>query len=210
MSMGSSLVRGAVPHDQGHDEGRHDEGRHGHDGGHGHTDHGPRVAWLLVVPVVAVVLIAPNPLGSFTAARQSTASPVAAPANDDAFPPLPDTGEEVALPVLDFVTRALFDDRRSLDGVTVKLVGMVSPPAKGGSEDFRLTRFMIACCAADGQAIQVAVHGTTGPLPPTDSWVEVVGHWRAPPTGTTPEDEEAPPLDLVRMRAVPQPENPYE
>lgn len=176
-----------------------------HDGGHG-----PRVAWLLVVPVLAVVLIAPNPLGSFTAARQSTTDTVAAP-NDEVWPPLAKGVDgTVALPVLDFVSRALYDDGRSLEGLPVRMVGMVTPAVEGGDEDFRLTRFMISCCAADGQAIQVAVHGAGGQVPPTDSWVQVVGQWRAPPSGTTPQDVDAPPLDLMRMQAVPQPENPYE
>jgi uncharacterized repeat protein (TIGR03943 family) len=201
----SALYGGDAGTASGAAAGQATAGHDDHDGAH----HAPRVAWLLVVPVLAVVLIAPSPLGSFTAARQSAATPVAAPTSDNPFPPLPKTAEAFPLPVLEFVERALFDDQRSLDGVTVKLVGMVSP-AEGGGEDFRLTRFMIACCAADGQAIQVAVHGAARPLPPTDSWVEVVGKWRAPPTGTTPEDQDAPPLDLIRMRSVPRPAIPYE
>jgi uncharacterized repeat protein (TIGR03943 family) len=195
------------PLDTDHQDGQY-HGGHTGDGHHGGA-HAPRVAWLLLLPVLAVVLIAPNPLGSFTAARQSATVSVAPP--PDPFPPLMRVGDEpVALPVVEFVRRALYDDERSLDGVPVSLTGMVTPAAKDGSEDFRLARFMIACCAADGQAIQVAVHGVTGGVPPTDSWVEVVGRWRAPPAGVTPQGNEVPPLDLVQMKTVPQPEHPYE
>jgi uncharacterized repeat protein (TIGR03943 family) len=173
-----------------------------------HEPHAPRVAWLLVLPVMAVVLIAPNPLGSFTAARQSETVPVEAP--PDPFPPLRRASDgTVALPVMEFVRRALFDDRRSLAGVPIRLVGMVSPPGKDGSEDFRLVRFMIACCAADAQAVQVAVHGAPATIPPSDSWVEVVGHWREPTAGGDPNDQ-IPLFDVAGMKTVPRPDNPYE
>jgi len=180
--------------------------------GHGdHEGHAPKVAWLLVLPVLAVVLIAPNPLGSFTAARQSAKAAVVAP--PDPFPPLQRAADgTVSLPVMEFVRRALFDDRRSLDGVPVRLVGMVSPKGKGGTEDFRLVRFMIACCAADAQAVQVAVHGVQGKVPPNDSWVEVIGRYRAPTGGgdQAEEGDEVPLLDVDQMQTVPRPENPYE
>lgn len=170
--------------------------------------HAPRVAWLLVLPVIAVVLIAPNPLGSFTAARQSATAAVAAP--PDPFPPLKAGSDgTVALPVMEYVRRALFDDRRSLAGVPVRLVGMVAPAGEDGTEDFRLVRFMIACCAADAQAVQVAVHGTPGRIPPTDSWVEVVGRWR-PPAGDAATDDQVPPFVAEQMQTVPRPEIPYE
>ena len=189
-------------------------GGHGPAGG-GHVDHephAPKVAWLLVLPVLAVVLIAPNPLGSFTAARQSSTAAVVAP--PDPFPPLQRAADgTVSLPVMEFVRRALFDDRRSLDGVPVRLVGMVSPKGKGGTEDFRLVRFMIACCAADAQAVQVAVHGVQGKVPPNDSWVEVIGRYRAPAgrgDQAEEEEEEIPLLDVDQMQTVPRPENPYE
>jgi uncharacterized repeat protein (TIGR03943 family) len=175
--------------------------------GHGHEPHAPAVAWLLVLPVLAVVLIAPNPLGSFTAARQSATVAVVAP--PDPFPPLERSADgTVALPVMEFVRRALFDDRRSLAGVPVRLVGMVAPAAKGGTEDFRLVRFMIACCAADAQAVQVAVHGVPGSVPPTDAWVEVVGRWRAPTAAEA--DDQVPPFVVDEIRTVPRPESPYE
>src|SRR5690606_33403911 len=48
---------------------RGEDGEQGHDGhDHGHDHHGgPRVAWLLVLPVVAVFVVAPPALGAYTA-----------------------------------------------------------------------------------------------------------------------------------------------
>ncbi|HUR09094.1 MAG TPA: DUF1980 domain-containing protein, partial [Nonomuraea sp.] len=45
---------------------------HGHGHGHEH-EHGPRVAWLLAVPVFAIVLVAPPALGSFAAGSEDDA-----------------------------------------------------------------------------------------------------------------------------------------
>jgi hypothetical protein len=41
----------------------------------GHQPHGPRVAWLLALPPLALVLIAPPALGAFAASRQPTLPP---------------------------------------------------------------------------------------------------------------------------------------
>ncbi|HEV2087480.1 MAG TPA: hypothetical protein VGR21_04115, partial [Cryptosporangiaceae bacterium] len=59
---------------------------HAHpDDGHGHGPGGPRVAWLLTLPVFAVFLVAPPPLGSYAASREG-ATAVQEPSSD--FPPL--------------------------------------------------------------------------------------------------------------------------
>jgi uncharacterized membrane protein YcgQ (UPF0703/DUF1980 family) len=54
------------------------------------------------------------------------------------------------MPMAEFVTRAVRDPGRSLAGVRVRLVGFVAP-AEDGDKDgrYRLTRFVIFCCAAD-------------------------------------------------------------
>ena len=41
----------------------------------GHQSHGSRVAWLLALPPLALVLIAPPALGAFAASRQATLPP---------------------------------------------------------------------------------------------------------------------------------------
>ncbi|HEX6245842.1 MAG TPA: hypothetical protein VFZ61_33185, partial [Polyangiales bacterium] len=50
-----------VDHDHDHD---HDHG-HGHDHGH----HEPRVGWLLILPVLGLLLVAPPALGSYAAGQ---------------------------------------------------------------------------------------------------------------------------------------------
>jgi hypothetical protein len=45
-----------------------------HDGGHGHGHHEPHVGWLLILPVLAMLLISPPALGSYTAGQAGSVS----------------------------------------------------------------------------------------------------------------------------------------
>jgi uncharacterized repeat protein (TIGR03943 family) len=140
-------------------------------GGH---DHGaPRSGWLLALPVLVLLLAAPPALGSFAASRQAGS---AAQAGDPggAFPPLPEpVGGAVPIPVSEFVTRALYDKDRSLQGVRVRLLGFAAPREGGG---YLLTRFNLFCCAADGEAYQLEVRGDRSQRQ-ADQWLVVEGRW---------------------------------
>jgi uncharacterized repeat protein (TIGR03943 family) len=140
-------------------------------GGH---DHGaPRSGWLLALPVLVLLLAAPPALGSFAASRQAGS---AAQAGDPggAFPPLPEpVGGAVPIPVSEFVTRALYDEDRSLQGVRVRLLGFAAPREGGG---YLLTRFNLFCCAADGEAYQLEVRGDRSQRQ-ADQWLVVEGRW---------------------------------
>lgn len=182
---------------------------HGHaDDGHGHQPgHGPGVAWLLALPLLALLLIAPPPLGAFAAARQSGRPPTNTGA---AFEPLPEpVNGAVDLKLSEYVFRALYDTNTSLKDNPVRLVGFVTP-AQDPAAAFQLTRFALACCAADGQAINVSVH-TDQPAPPVDTWLEVEGTWAPLPGHTIGEISDVPPiLEVSSVREIPQPDQPYE
>jgi len=183
---------------------------HGHTSdevlGH-HAGHGPGVAWLLTLPLLALLLIAPPPLGAFAADRQSDRPP---PARETAFGPLP-AAENGAVPlkVTEFVYRALYDESRSLEGQRVRLSGFVTNSQEDGVA-FQLTRFVLACCAADGQAVNVAVR-TDQPAPAPDTWLEIEGTW-APREDHEPGELslEPPLLELESMRPIEAPAQPYE
>jgi len=182
---------------------------HGHaDHGHGNQPgHGPAVAWLLTLPLLALLLIAPPPLGAFAAGRQSD-RPLAN--NGAAFGPLPEEVEG-AIPMRqsEYTFRALYDTDRSLEGQTIRLTGFVTPSEEDGIA-FQLTRFTIACCAADGQAINVAVRADQ-PAPPVDTWLEVEGEWVERPGHTIGEISQEPPIiEANAMRQIEQPAEPYE
>jgi len=180
--------------------------------GEHHPDLGGEWAgWLLVVPVLAVALVTPSPLGAFAAGRSAPRPPVVAAGSS--FEPLAPGPDGVAdLTVTNFLRRALFDERRSLDGARVRLVGLVAPDPSitpGSPGGFRLTRFVLTCCAADARPMQVAVRSLPATVPPTDAWVEVVGTWR-PGSGAARAGGPLPELDAERVGQVRRPAEPYE
>jgi uncharacterized repeat protein (TIGR03943 family) len=163
------------PADDADDSGGSGEGG---DGGHGHGA-GPRVAWLLCLPVVAIFVIAPPALGSFIADRETTNAAPPPPPPVEGYPPLPINGGPTQMSMAEFISRAFIaqtGDPTTLQGRQVKLTGFVTPREEGG---WHLTRLRIACCAGDALPMQVIVRGQK--RPPTDSWVQVVGTWSPPP-----------------------------
>lgn len=168
------------------------------DGDHGHAS---GAAWLLALPIVAVTLIAPDPLGAFAAGRvpEWETTPPSAP-----FGPLPTPVDgAVDLSLREFRVRSAYDEERSLTGVAVRLVGFVQ---ESGNDRFTLARFVLSCCAADAAPVRVVVHGATAP--PRDTWVEVTGVWWERPLD--PEDKRPPDVTARLVRSVPAPVQSYE
>ncbi|MDH6576334.1 TIGR03943 family protein [Kitasatospora sp. MAP5-34] len=184
-----------------HDEDQDDhQGHEGHGHGEGHS-HGPRIAWLLILPVATIFLVSPPALGSYTA--QHAASAVAKP--DTAargFPALP-AGDPLAMPLAEFDVRALWDTARPLAGRRVKLLGFATPKSGGG---WYVTRLVISCCAADAMTYKAEIRGAAAP--PAGSWVEVTGVWQ--PDGQSTQPDAVPALTAAQVVPVPQPRDPYE
>jgi uncharacterized repeat protein (TIGR03943 family) len=170
----------------------------------GHHDRA-RVGWLLLVPVLVVMVVQPAALGSYAVSGRSTV-----PGGDGGFDPLaaPVRGA-VPMSMAEFVTRAERDPAQSLAGVRVRLVGFVAP-SEGQQGGYRLTRFVIFCCAADAEALQAVVRGDPTPRA-RDQWLEVEGTWLPRPTAAEDDPSPPPPVlhaDLVRPVAPARP--PYE
>jgi len=193
--------------------------RHGRDQD-GHQPHGPRVAWLLALPPLALVLIAPPALGAFAASRQavrpppidqaSPAEPAAASADSSLFPPLlpPSDGAAVPLTLAEYMVRD-YEAPHTLAGVRIRLVGFVTPH-EPGRDGYLLTRFAINCCAADATALKVAIHGDPVPRAP-DTWLEVEGRWQQRTGGDPNQPASETPLLLAEsIRVIEQPSPPYE
>jgi uncharacterized repeat protein (TIGR03943 family) len=171
--------------------------------GHGH---GGRLGagWLLILPVLVLLLVAPPALGSYAASRQATRAggPVGA------FPPLADPVDgAVPVTVSEFVGRALYDQRRSLEGTRVRVLGFVTPGDDGG---YRLARFNVFCCAADAEAYEIAVRGDPGRRQ-ADQWLLVEGHWLPePPVKTIAPSSRRPVLVAETVTPVRPPTDRYE
>lgn len=178
----------------------------GHAAGHGH-DHsrGPRVAWLMCLPVFAIFLIAPPALGSFAAARDETGPPPPPPEVVEGYAPLDGDGP-IAMPVGEFVGRAWGDPNRSLTGKRVRLTGFVVRSKK--KDTWYVARMQLNCCAADAIALKVAVRGA--PAPAENTWVEVTGTWIPPRSRELPKGTVPPEMTAVSVTEIPRPTEPYE
>ncbi|MFD7169797.1 TIGR03943 family putative permease subunit [Streptomyces violascens] len=171
----------------GRDESQeHEEGH-----GHAHSVAGPKTAWLLALPAVMLLLFAPPGLGSYTVARDGSG----AVARRTTFAPLPAVSP-LPLSLGDFTSRAVWDEKGSLKGRTLRLTGFVAP---GNATAWQLSRIVVSCCAADARVLKVEVHGIAAP--PADSWVTVTGTWRPA--------AKAPALDATGIERIAQPTNPY-
>ncbi len=167
--------------------------------GHAHGDHGPRAAWMLLLPVFTVFLVAPPALGSYAAQRDS--ANVVAPSDPSEMPPLPGS-DPVEVTVPDYAVRAVWDNGRTLDGRTVRMIGFVTPADDGG---WWLTRMTLQCCAADAFAYKVLA--VDAPDMAADTWVEVLGTWT--PGGGTQTEDAIPWVKVESVTPIAPPAEPY-
>ncbi|MEU3536411.1 TIGR03943 family protein [Streptomyces murinus] len=170
-----------------------EHGTHGHD--HSHV---PRVAWLLLLPVLSLLCYAPPALGAYTASRQPP-KPIV---QQSEFAPLTAISP-LPMTLSDFTSRVQQDRARAIKGRTVLMTGIVTPHGKGSWD---LTRIIINCCAADAQSVKVRVYG--GPVLPANTWVTVTGVWH--PAGTLGTSSAAVALDARTVKKVPRPINGYQ
>jgi uncharacterized repeat protein (TIGR03943 family) len=171
------------------------------DDGHGH--HGlPRAAWLLLIPIFALLVVDPPALGADAAQRQS---PVAAkPVDPKSNTWLANNSQgdaPTALAVRDYAVWAVWE-KDSMKGRSFQLTGFVTP-AKNGV--WYVTRIGLTCCVADGTAFMVEARGQTAP--PKNQWVTVTGQWAEP---TKRADGDVAALTVEAVTPVTAPANPYE
>ncbi|MFD9433970.1 TIGR03943 family putative permease subunit [Streptomyces sp. NPDC060002] len=200
---GDALHGDALHGDALHEDAHHEDdgGYAGHEG-HSHGPAGPRVAWLLTLPALALLLFPPPALGSYSAGREAAQR---AAQGIGAFPALP-AGNPVELTVAEFSSRAIYDSGHSLKGRTVRMTGFVT---HGEDGTWYVTRLLVTCCAADATTGKVEIRDADDDVLPADTWVTVTGTWR--PKGRLGSDAAWPPvLDAAAVTRVEQPADPYE
>lgn len=173
-------------------------------GTHDHAHGTPRTAWLMAMPFFVIVLIAPQPLGSYVAERTSNRVSIAQ--QETRYPAVPDSDEPVAMQMSEFVARALYDPDRSLKGREVELTGFVTTHQDGPG--WSVTRISMLCCAADSNAYQVRIRDAVAP--PLDSWVRVTGTWVPAPSARGVEDPPTPVLSAQSVTPIDRPKKTYE
>lgn len=170
-----------------------------HDG-HQHT---ARPAWLLLVPVLTIFLVAPPALGADTVLRAGNRAPAVAQEGASAFPPLPNAAV-VPIAMSEFITRSVWDSSHSLASRTVALTGFV---VHDNGSDY-VARLVITCCAADATPMKVALTGTAAAGLPDDQWVRVTGRLR--PGSATTANGYTPTFVVSMLTTVNAPADPYE
>lgn len=171
------------------------------DGDHAHaTGRAEAVGFaLLAVPLLLGLLVPARPLGASALDGRGDVG-----ATSGRLRSIEALGEDSARWTLLDWTAALAQtpDPRTLAGRPVSLVGFVS---RAGAEEFTLSRFIVVCCVADGNAVSLPVRGGGGEGAfARDQWVRVSGTL-AFTAGGKPEAY----IAAAQAERVPQPGQPY-
>jgi uncharacterized repeat protein (TIGR03943 family) len=177
------------------------EAEHDHDG-HGHGE--PKVAWLLLAPVIGMLLVAPDALGSYEAERTGTV--VGAEQDRSTYPELPDDVDPVPLTLLDYAARAIFDEGETLEGHRIQLRGFI---LYDGDEP-QLARMVVSCCAADARPVKIGFEGQIPSDLEPDQWVEVVGVYSPQQGRDEINGELVPYIEVESITGIPTPDNEYQ
>jgi uncharacterized repeat protein (TIGR03943 family) len=168
--------------------------------GHSHG-HGSRAAWLLVLPVLGMLLIAPPALGSYAATHNGSVVQVLTVRH-----PLP-AGDPVAMTVFDYASRAAYSHGEGLAGRQIRLTGFAYTDRQGRQY---LARMVLACCAADASPAKVALAGRVPVDLKPDTWVEITGRYDPTTTIDPINGAVIPSIDVTDIRHVATPKNTYE
>lgn len=170
--------------------------------GAGHVHRESRVSWLLVLPLIALILVAPPALGSYSAMRAGTALQ----AQPLEHGPLP-AGDPVRLGLAEYAERAVHDGGRTLGGRRVEVTGFL---ALDGAGKPYLVRMTLNCCAADAQPLKVALTGALPPVLRPDTWVRVTGTYADERAEDPVNGGVIPYLSVSALRPVEAPRDPYD
>jgi len=166
-----------------------------------HAHREPLVSWLLVLPLFALILVAPPALGSYSAMRTGTALQ-----QSYGVQKLPASGP-LRLSLADYAGRAVYEHGEGLAGRQITITGFVALDHSGAPY---LVRMALNCCAADAQPVKI---GLTGQIPPVlrpDSWLQVTGTYTAKRTKDTVNGGPIPYLEVTVAKPVASPRDPYD
>ncbi|MER5749153.1 TIGR03943 family protein [Streptomyces sp. NPDC002088] len=170
-------------------------------GEHAHVHREPRVSWLLILPLLALILVAPPALGSYSATRTGTAlqQPLA-------YPPLPTT-DPLRLSVVDYAGRAVYDHGRTLTDRRIQLIGFVALDHDGTPY---LVRMALNCCAADAQPVKIGLTGHIPPVLQPDTWLQITGTFTSRQVKDPVNNGPIPFIEVTAAKPVPVPHDPYD
>ena len=200
--IGLALVAMAVDIRRGVAHGDHGAA-HGDPGDHGDHTHRGSVAWLLLLPVVVLIFIAPPAL------RPQAFPPSVTAVSTDVlrreFPPIPDgRAPEVAVP--EVMVRAAQDTAGTLDNRLITVVGFTLREADGVD----LGRVAIVCCAADARLARIHLRGPAAAEAaalPDETWIRVEG--TVITDSADGDSTSIPTLEVTKVTPIDEPANTY-
>ncbi|MEV5749803.1 TIGR03943 family protein [Actinoallomurus sp. NPDC052308] len=163
--------------------------------------HGPRAAWLLLLPPLVIAVVAPAALGSFTAVRATDRAP---PPAGHRLTTLP-AGGPARISLTEFTARA-FQAKAGHDTLTGRQVTLTGFARPAGPGRWQLVRLRMTCCAADAVPMRVVIGNAPAPRPGT--WTRVTGTWS--PTWAHLDGVALPRLTATDQGRVTEPADPYE
>ncbi|MFH8465414.1 TIGR03943 family putative permease subunit [Streptomyces sp. NPDC017991] len=167
-----------------------------------HPHREPGIAWLMTLPLLALVLVAPPALGSYSAMRTGTALQK----QPWGFADLPE-GDTVRLSLVDYAGRAAYDHGRSLDNRRIRTAGFL---AVGSDGTPYLVRMALSCCAADAQPVKIGLTGHTPTVLRPDTWLEVTGTYTEKRTKDPVNEGVIPFLNVTEAKPIKAPRDPYD
>jgi uncharacterized repeat protein (TIGR03943 family) len=167
----------------------------------GHVHREPRIAWLLVLPLFALILVAPPALGSYSAVRTGTAL-----MKPYGLSKLPDS-DPLTIGLVDYASRAVYDHGRSLGTRQLKVTGFIALDKSGAPF---LVRMALNCCAADAQPVKIALTGKIPPVLQPDTWLEITGTYSPKQTKDPINNRPIPYFQVTQAKPVPTPKDPYD
>ncbi|WP_405842481.1 TIGR03943 family putative permease subunit [Streptomyces sp. NBC_01518] len=174
---------------------------HEDDAHKGHVHREPRISWLLVLPLFALILVAPPALGSYSAVRTGTAIQ-----QPYGLLKLPDSNP-LTIGLVDYASRAVYDHGRSLGTRQLKVTGFVALDKSGSPF---LVRMALNCCAADAQPVKIALTGKIPPVLQPDTWLEITGTYSPKQTKDPINNRPIPYFQVTQAKPVPTPKDPYD
>jgi uncharacterized repeat protein (TIGR03943 family) len=113
----------------------------------------------------------------------------------------------VQIGLVEYATRAVYDDAKGMAGRTFDLTGFLSAGPDGRP---MLTRMVLSCCAADGRPIKIGMIGDVPGNLPADTWVQVRGSYTSQTEKDPVNEAQVPYVEVQGWQQVTAPRQQYE
>lgn len=182
---------------------REQPGDHNHNHDH---DHQPASfnLWIMIVPLLIGILIPAKPLDSTAVSAKGLTTTSALISSNSSSHPFETESEQRN--VLDWVKIFYFEkDLNPYLGQKAAVTGFVYLDARLPKGEFFVSRFILACCAADAYAVGMIVEPPAGITVKQDDWVQVKGLVEV----VSFDGHNSPLIQATAINTVPQPDQPY-